>query len=158
VADTFERRLGSGFEGREHDFQQTVGKGHGRIETRQRRVVSEPAVLEYQNGEGVWESLDSVALVKSKWGVGEEVEVEDRYYISSLKGDARQLLEATRTHCEIENCVHWVLDIAFDEDNSPVRQCSPKPGGGKTPGTQSTQDGADLPGWGQSRTQVGGVE
>jgi predicted transposase YbfD/YdcC len=122
VADTFERRLGSGFEGREHDFHQTVGKGHGRIETRQCRVVSEPAGLEYLNGEGVWESLDSVALVKSKWVVGEWVEVEDRYYISSLKGDARQLLEATRTHCEIENCVHWVLDIAFDEDNRRVRQ------------------------------------
>jgi predicted transposase YbfD/YdcC len=48
--------------------------------------------------------------------------VENRYYISSLKGDARQLLEATRTHWEIENCVHWVLDIAFDEDSSRVRQ------------------------------------
>jgi predicted transposase YbfD/YdcC len=54
--------------------------------------------------------------------VREAEEVENRYYLSSLKGDARQLLEATRTHWEIENCVHWVLDIAFDEDNSRVRQ------------------------------------
>jgi predicted transposase YbfD/YdcC len=122
VTDTFESGLGSGFEGLEHDFYQTVGKGHGRIETRQCWVVSEPEVLEYLNGEGAWAGLGSVAMVRSKRVVREEEEVENRYYISSLKGDARQLLEATRTHWEIENCVHWVLDIAFDEDNSRVRQ------------------------------------
>jgi predicted transposase YbfD/YdcC len=122
VTDTFESGLGSGFEGLEHDFYQTVGKGHGRIETRQCWVVSEPEVLEYLNGEGAWAGLGSVAMVRSKRVAREEEEVENRYYISSLKGDARQLLEATRTHWEIENCVHWVLDIAFDEDNSRVRQ------------------------------------
>jgi predicted transposase YbfD/YdcC len=122
VTDTFESGLGSGFEDLEHDFYQTVGKGHGRIETRQCWVVSEPEVLEYVNEEGAWAGLGSVAMVRSKRVVREEEEVENRYYISSLKGDARQLREATRTHWEIENCVHWVLDIAFDEDNSWVRQ------------------------------------
>lgn len=122
VTDTFESGLGSGFEDLEHDFYQTVGKGHGRIETRQCWVVSEPEVLEYVNEEGAWAGLGSVAMVRSKRVVREEEEMENRYYISSLKGDARQLLEATRTHWEIENCVHWVLDIAFDEDNSRVRQ------------------------------------
>lgn len=122
VTDTFERGLRSGFEGLEHDFQQTVGKGHGRIETRQCWVVSDPEVLEYLNGGGMWEGLRSVALVRAKRVVGNKEEVEDRYYISTLPGDARRLLEATRTHWEIENCVHWVLDIAFDEDSCRVRQ------------------------------------
>lgn len=122
VTDTLESGLGSGFAGLEHDFHQTVGKGHGRIETRQCWVVSDPAVLEYLNQGGAWEGLRSVALVRAKRAVGEKEEVENRYYISSLPGNARQLLEATRTHWEIENCVHWVLDIAFDEDNSRVRQ------------------------------------
>lgn len=46
VTDTFESGLRSGFEDLEHDFYQTVGKGHGRMETRQCWVVSEPEVLE----------------------------------------------------------------------------------------------------------------
>jgi predicted transposase YbfD/YdcC len=122
TTDTFEGGLRSGFEGLEHDFHQTVGKGHGRIETRQCWVVSEPAVVEYLNQDGAWNALRSVALVRAQRVSGEEVEVEERYYISSLPGDAQQILEATRTHWEIENCVHWVLDIAFDEDGSRVRQ------------------------------------
>lgn len=122
VTDTFESEVGSAFECLQHDFYQTVGKGHGRIETRQCWVVSEPEVLEYLNEEGAWLGLSSVAMVRSKRVVGDEESAESRYYISSLKGDARQLLEATRTHWEIENCVHWVLDIAFNEDDSRVRQ------------------------------------
>jgi predicted transposase YbfD/YdcC len=122
VVDTFKSGLGSAFEGLQHDFYQTVGKGHGRIETRQCWVVSEPEVLEYLNEKGAWAGLSSVAMVRSKRVVGDEESVESRYYISSLQGEARQLLEATRTHWEIENCVHWVLDIAFNEDDSRVRQ------------------------------------
>jgi predicted transposase YbfD/YdcC len=122
VIDTFKSGLGSAFEGLQHDFYQTVGKGHGRIETRQCWVVSEPEVLEYLNEKGAWAGLSSVAMVRSKRVVGDEESVESRYYISSLQGEARQLLEATRTHWEIENCVHWVLDIAFNEDDSRVRQ------------------------------------
>lgn len=122
VTDTFKSGLGSAFEGLQHDFYQTVGKGHGRIETRQCWVVSEPEVLEYLNEKGAWAGLSSVAMVRSKRVVGDEESVESRYYLSSLQGEARQLLEATRTHWEIENCVHWVLDIAFNEDDSRVRQ------------------------------------
>ena len=45
-----------------------------------------------------------------------------RYYISSLRVDAKAMLEYARTHWGIENSMHWVLDMGFREDESRVRK------------------------------------
>lgn len=47
---------------------------------------------------------------------------ETRFYISSLESNAAHILEATRGHWSIENSLHWVLDMAFNEDRSRVRK------------------------------------
>jgi predicted transposase YbfD/YdcC len=44
------------------------------------------------------------------------------YYISSLPPIASPILEAVRDHWKIENVLHWVLDIAFREDESHIRK------------------------------------
>ncbi|MCP4109383.1 MAG: ISAs1 family transposase, partial [Desulfobacteraceae bacterium] len=51
-----------------------------------------------------------------------EVSIGVRYYISSLGSDAKQFGNAVRTHWGIENSVHWVLDMAFREDESRIRK------------------------------------
>ena len=47
--------------------------------------------------------------------------IRDRYYVSSLPADAARIGQAVRAHWGIENGLHWVLDMAFREDESRVR-------------------------------------
>ena len=111
-----------GFSDVPYDHHVTVNKGHGRIETRQCWAISDSECLDYIRDRAQWEGLESVVKVTAQREVGDKTSVESRYYISSLGCDAQQLLHAIRTHWNVENCLHWVLDIAFREDESRIRK------------------------------------
>jgi len=112
----------SAFKAYEYDYHRTVNKGHGRIENRQCWTISDPELLRHLRGATEWEKLRSVVKVQAERRVGQDRSVEKRYYLSSLAGDAQRILEATRSHWQIENGLHWVLDIAFREDESRIRK------------------------------------
>lgn len=112
----------SGFRAYKYGHHRTVNKDHGRIEIRHCWTISDPELLRYLRGATEWEKLQSVVKVQAERRVGQDRSVEERYYLSSLTGDAEKTLAATRTHWQIENSLHWVLDIAFREDESRIRK------------------------------------
>jgi predicted transposase YbfD/YdcC len=106
----------------QHDHARTVSKGHGRVEIRECWTISDPQFLGDLRQGRKWKGLHSVAQIRAERRIGDKVTVETRYYISSLAGDAHQVLAASRSHWEVENSLHWVLDVAMNEDACRVRQ------------------------------------
>jgi len=104
------------------DHHETIDKGHGRIEIRQCWCTSDREYLDYIASISDWQDLQSIAMIQSERYIGADRSVKRRYFISSLESNAQLVPHAVRTHWEIENKVHWVLDFTFREDACRVRK------------------------------------
>ena len=104
------------------DTAQTIDGDHGRIETRTAISVATPALIALLRSSETFVNLNSVVKVTAQREHNGQTTVKSRYYLSSLPGEADQLLNAIRTHWSIENSCHWVLDVAFDEDGCRIRK------------------------------------
>ena len=101
-----------------HQTYESTDGDHGRVEVRRYVTVSD---LDWLDEKTKWKNLNLIGMVESERHVGDNITRETRYYISSLPNDVKRFASAVRDHWTIENQLHWVLDIAFREDDSRVR-------------------------------------
>ena len=92
---------------------ETVEKGHGRIETRKCEVINK---LDFLDEKEQWAQLKSLARVTASREINGKKTSEIRLYISSVEADAQSFNSFIRQHWGVENPLHWTLDVTFRED------------------------------------------
>ena len=98
-------------------FDESCDKGHGRLETRRTWVLRD---IEWLSRTGERKDLRTLVMVESERTTKGNMTVERRAYISSLHASAQRMGELVRGHWEVENKLHWVLDVTFGEDQTRV--------------------------------------
>jgi predicted transposase YbfD/YdcC len=121
IQTVFDEAVLEGFAGYAHATATTVDGGHGRIETRTVHVLWDIEHLGPIARE--WPGLRSLARVERTRQIGEKTTTEYHYYIATLdrRKTAGQFLGYSRGHWGVENKVHWILDVAFNEDQRRIR-------------------------------------
>jgi len=94
---------------------------HGRIEERYIEVMSTEKLKKLIVPR--WIDLNSIARITyTRTEPTGEIVTEKRHLITSLLHDnPNRILHAARTHWQIENTLHWSLDVTFREDDCRIR-------------------------------------
>ncbi len=120
IEELFQEAIRNNLDGLLSSSYQTKEFSHGREEIRNYLMLSN--ITERVDPTHKWEKLQSIGMVESVRTQDGKTTVETRYYISSLPNDAQKLGHAIRSHWGIENQLHWVLDVAFNEDKCRIRK------------------------------------
>lgn len=103
------------------DYVRTMEKDHGRLEIRECWTITDPQHCPYFRTSHEWPPLQTLVKVRRERRLADKTTLDTHYYIASLSGSALVLLNTIRAHWGIENGLHWVLDVAFREDDQRTR-------------------------------------
>ena len=120
IGDAFLDRDRKRFAARFEDYHEQSNGGHGRLEQRRCWVCTDETLIK-EHSES-WAGLKSIVVIESERTLSGETTFDRHWFISSFEGTAEKFLAAKRSHWQVENGLHWVLDVAFREDESRVRK------------------------------------
>ena len=102
-----------------HESHATVDGDHGRSATRRYGITS---AIESLGAKPSWAKWPSIGMVESCREVGEKVQSDTRYCLTSLPAQGGRFSQAVRQHWGIEPALHWVFDVSLHEDACRMRQ------------------------------------
>lgn len=105
------------FQGIDADQYETLEKSRGRIEKREYYSMDADELPDKAD----WAGIKSLGMVIRERTIQEKVSTEIIYYISSCEVDAQLLAKCVREHWQVENGLHWSLDIILREDKLRYR-------------------------------------
>lgn len=93
-------------------------KGHGRIETRIHLAADAKSIIDLKE----WPGLKSAIKVVSTREIADISTTEERFYLSSVEPkEIARIGSGIRSHWGVENSLHYVLDVTFNQDGSRIR-------------------------------------
>jgi predicted transposase YbfD/YdcC len=106
--------------GKRRVAKQLEPSSHGRRESRQATVMRNTSLAAVHGFPGVV-AIGRITSRRRLHGNAADPPVV-RHYLLSRYMSAKRLLHVTRSHWSIENQLHWVLDMHFDEDGNRARK------------------------------------